>query len=349
MGTQSISFQGSVFTNNEQRDPPALFTYGVITVTSENNALIIDDCEFTDNTYDEDFGVSVERNVWRLPDYLQRSQSFFFFGKPGSYVIRSFGGPVEVTGSTFCGNSVNGFGLVEIFSYEEDVVASNNGGSVDSNLTCSFIAVSDTIPEEDRQVTCIAFDADGCDGNTDAPSMSPVVEVSPSQSPTTSPSLSPTVSPSTPPVASSSPSPTTGSSTDPTASPFMPPVASTSQPPTTGSSPYPTAATSKSSVAKTEKSLKTHMKKMMNGKGTSSKGKSSSSTKGSSMSGKGKTSKSYSSKGSKGMAPFMSKGSSSASKESSSRGSSSKVSSVGKLMKVKMLMRGKYWEDQDRK
>ena len=78
VGTQSISFQGSVFTNNEQRDPPALFTYGVITVTSENNALIIDDCEFTDNTYDEDFGVSVERNVWRLPDYLQRSQSFFF-------------------------------------------------------------------------------------------------------------------------------------------------------------------------------------------------------------------------------------------------------------------------------
>ena len=58
--TQFVTFQGTVFSNNAQRDPPAMFTYGVITVTDIYNALVIDECEFTDNIYDEDFGVSTK-------------------------------------------------------------------------------------------------------------------------------------------------------------------------------------------------------------------------------------------------------------------------------------------------
>ena len=94
---------------------------------------------------------------------------------------------MDVTGSTFCGNSVLGFGLVEIFSYQENVVASGNGGSASGNQTCSFLAVSETIPEEDRQVTCVDFDAGGCE------------EVPETMEPTTAPpnaTLYPTPSPS---------------------------------------------------------------------------------------------------------------------------------------------------------
>ena len=63
--TQVVTFQETVFANNAQRNPPALFTYGVITLTSEYNALVVDGCEFTDNIYDENFGVRTPKN-WLL-------------------------------------------------------------------------------------------------------------------------------------------------------------------------------------------------------------------------------------------------------------------------------------------
>ena len=55
---QNIAFEGCLFADNEQRDPPALFTYGVITVTSEFNTLLLDSCDFSGNVYEQDFGVS---------------------------------------------------------------------------------------------------------------------------------------------------------------------------------------------------------------------------------------------------------------------------------------------------
>lgn len=61
--TQSVTFQGTVFANNAQRDPPALFSYGVIRVTGAFNNLAIVDCEFTDNIYDQDFGVSSTKQL----------------------------------------------------------------------------------------------------------------------------------------------------------------------------------------------------------------------------------------------------------------------------------------------
>lgn len=58
-----MAFERCSFTNNEQRNPPAVFTYGVITVTSEFNTLLLDSCDFSNNRYEEDFGVSAPNNV----------------------------------------------------------------------------------------------------------------------------------------------------------------------------------------------------------------------------------------------------------------------------------------------
>lgn len=134
--TQNVLFDGCSFLNNQQRQPPARFSYGVITVTTEFNTLLVEDCKFIDNVYEEDFG-------------------------PRSYVIRSFGSPVNVTNSDFCGNSVLGFGLVELFLFD-NAVAFGNGGTVQDSLTCPFFALSETIPELDSQVTCLPFERDGC-------------------------------------------------------------------------------------------------------------------------------------------------------------------------------------------
>ena len=62
-GMQNVAFEGCVFADNQQRDPPAVFTYGVITVTSEYNSLDLLDCEFTDNVYNQDYGVSKTSDI----------------------------------------------------------------------------------------------------------------------------------------------------------------------------------------------------------------------------------------------------------------------------------------------
>lgn len=52
-------FRDSVFADNTQQEETGLFTYGVITVTSNSNTLLIENCMFLDNVYDVDFGVSL--------------------------------------------------------------------------------------------------------------------------------------------------------------------------------------------------------------------------------------------------------------------------------------------------
>lgn len=55
--SQIVLFDKCMFSNNRQRDPPARFTYGVITVTTEFSALFVQECDFFDNSYEEDYGV----------------------------------------------------------------------------------------------------------------------------------------------------------------------------------------------------------------------------------------------------------------------------------------------------
>lgn len=62
---QNVVFRQSVFADNAQRDPPALFTNGVITITSEDNSLLLEDCDFTGNVYTEDSDVSIVYEVSR--------------------------------------------------------------------------------------------------------------------------------------------------------------------------------------------------------------------------------------------------------------------------------------------
>jgi hypothetical protein len=105
----------------------------------------------------------------------------------GTYMIRSFGSPITVLNSDFCGNQVVGFGLIQLFMYEDDVEAAGNGGTLSDNVTCPFYAVSETIPEEGWQVSCIPFDADSCLDYT------PLPTTSPSLSPTASLTIAPTI------------------------------------------------------------------------------------------------------------------------------------------------------------
>ena len=189
--------------------------------------------------------------------------------QPGTYLVRSYGAPVDVTDSSFCGNSVVGFGLVEVFSYERDLVVENNGGSVGESLTCAFLAVSDNIPEEDRQVTCVPFDAEACEEGSDAPSLSPSLLTSPpptpeptslsSDAPSSFPSSTPgdpTSAPSattspypTPfPTDTSFPSPTPNPTSSSSGTPSLPPssIPYTGDPtyaPSATASPYPTRLT----------------------------------------------------------------------------------------------------------
>lgn len=69
---------------------------------------------------------------------------------------------------------------------EGNVEAAGNGGTLSNNVTCPFYAVSETIPEEDWQVTCIPFDAEGC------LDYSPPTIVTPSPSPMASLTPAPT-------------------------------------------------------------------------------------------------------------------------------------------------------------
>mmetsp|Transcript_5940 Transcript_5940/g.12194 ORF Transcript_5940/g.12194 Transcript_5940/m.12194 type:complete len:555 (-) Transcript_5940:97-1761(-) len=364
---QNVAFEGCVFADNQQRDPPAVFTYGVITVTSNLNTLLLDSCDFSNNVFDQDFG-------------------------PGTYVVRSFGAPVDVTGSSFCENSVVGFGLVQVFSYEEDLVVENNGGSVDESLACSFFAVSNTIPEEDRQVTCVSFDAEACEEESDAPSLLPSsipTTPSPTPEPTAVDTASPTrvaIIPAPPTPLPSSPPPTPLPTPEPTAvdtaSPTRVATTKATPPPTpmpTKTSlpvPKPTMYPTKQPVYPPKKDTYPMMMKML---GMTGKGYSSSMSK-SSVSAKGKGYSSsmskYSSYGKKGYSSSVSKSSASAKGYSSSMSKSSasvkgyslsmsrssasgkgyfssmsKSSSVGKgysytgesstHMKKKMMMRGK--------
>ena len=55
---QNVVFRRSIFSGNVQRDPPAQFTYGVITVTGLYNTLDVEDCIFEYNVYETSYGVS---------------------------------------------------------------------------------------------------------------------------------------------------------------------------------------------------------------------------------------------------------------------------------------------------
>lgn len=177
---QNVIFQESTFVQNEQRLPPALFTYGIISVWSPYNYVSVQNCTFTDNHYDEFFDVSTIVSHKSAPDASDRSSltPLLPIQQSGSYAIRSFGARVDVEDSCFLDNSFVGFGPVQVFSYEDELTIVNNGGTSDPTLTCSFMALSeDTIPETEEQVTCVPFDNDECKGTyvarTNAPSFLP--------------------------------------------------------------------------------------------------------------------------------------------------------------------------------
>jgi hypothetical protein len=81
------------------------------------------------------------------------------------YLIRSWGSELHISGSSFVNNTVESYGAVEAFSIDDNtmVMVSNNLGVNDLTnsgaAVCPFLAVSDTIPELDRQVACQDYDA----------------------------------------------------------------------------------------------------------------------------------------------------------------------------------------------
>ena len=187
---------------------------------------------------------------------------------------------MSVRDSTFCGNRVVGYGLVEVFMYEDDIEFENNAGSADDSLTCSFMAVSGTIPEEDRQVTCLSFDTDGCVGESSLPPSSTPTAMDSTLTPVATPTTTPTPQP------TSTGSPTKISSMYETSSPSLPAI-------TKGGN-YPVQ-------------MKMKMLGKGKGKGSSSsmsKGYSSSMSKGSSSKSKGSSMTMMASKG-KGMLMMM--------------------------------------------
>ena len=70
---QNVAFEGCVFADNQQRNPPAVFTYGVVTITSDLNTLLLDSRDFSGNIYDQDFGVSLKASCGLLISYLASS------------------------------------------------------------------------------------------------------------------------------------------------------------------------------------------------------------------------------------------------------------------------------------
>mmetsp|Transcript_9072 Transcript_9072/g.19561 ORF Transcript_9072/g.19561 Transcript_9072/m.19561 type:complete len:1039 (-) Transcript_9072:1595-4711(-) len=162
----NVTFLDCTFVGNEMNKISEALTYGVVTAFTPFHVLRFDHCDFLDNRYKEE-----ERG----------------------YLIRSFGSLVSLVESTFTGNLVSGWGLVEVFSWDLQQYPTVNGntGSLAEYATslCPFLAVSETIPERAKSVECLDFDGNVTSIDSGSPFSPPVY------SPISTPAASPVSSP----------------------------------------------------------------------------------------------------------------------------------------------------------
>jgi hypothetical protein len=164
---QTVVFDGCLFEDNAQDEFSAFTEYGIITIRTDVNDLVVRNTVFRFNLFgnEEIAGVSARDNLTRVACKHISSSNLPFSSQRDGYAISNFskGSTVVIENSCLVDNDFIGFGAIHAWAGSEINLSGNTVEGIDDDLTCQFVATSEIDnPLEESEVACIDTQRGSC-------------------------------------------------------------------------------------------------------------------------------------------------------------------------------------------